>query len=289
MKRSTVLVLGYLFLGILWIYFSDRLLGVLVLPEAYLAWQTAKGFIFIFVTGGLLFWERSGCENDFARIKSNLAASQETAKLGNFVYNISGRRYWSEMMFRLCGIKRSRKPLAVDELTNFFYEHDRTEIAAKVSQSWKDGLGFEGEYRFLPRDKEAIWIRLKVKAVTDKEGRVLSLSGVMQDVTERKQHLLELENMASFLTLSPIPIFEVDLTGRVTYCSLACHNSSLHKVEEGGGSLPADFSEIANNFLSGRINGAETREVTVGGKKFLETICFVPDRKMIRIYAQEGT
>ncbi len=49
-------VLGYLVFGVVWIYFSDQVLSVLVQdPEMYQRIQTYKGIIYVLLTGGLLY------------------------------------------------------------------------------------------------------------------------------------------------------------------------------------------------------------------------------------------
>ena len=286
MSRSIKLVLGYLFFGALWIYFSDWLVSRLVSPESFLDWLTFKGVLFVLITGVLLYFERKISDDTLVKTERHLMASQETARLGSFSYGRLGQSKWSAQMFALCSVSRKRA-LRTDELINLFFEPDRWEIATKINQLWKDGLGFEGEYRLVPGRAEPIWVRLKVKAITDRQGRALELTGIVQDITETKHNLLELENMASFLTLSPIPIFEVDFSGRVGYCNPACKNSFLHEVEGSGGSLPADFGEMVANFSAGKIGNGKVCEIRVAGKRYLETIYFVPSRKTVRVYALE--
>lgn len=49
-------VLGYLVFGILWIYFSDMILGILVQDqELYEMIQTFKGIFYVLITGGLIY------------------------------------------------------------------------------------------------------------------------------------------------------------------------------------------------------------------------------------------
>lgn len=286
MSRSAKLVLGYVFFGILWIYFSDRLVSVFVSPGSFLDWQTFKGVFFVLITGALLYLERRISDGNLMEAETNLSVSQETAGLGSFSYGRLGQRRWSAQMFVLCGVS-GRRSLSVDELINLFLESDRREIISRINQLWKDGLSFEGEYRLMSGKDGLIWVRLKVKAIADRKGRAVELVGIMQDITEKKQYRLELENMASFLTLSPIPIFEVDFGGRMRYCNLACQKSPLHQVEASGGSIPADFLEMVTSFSAGKIGNVEVREIRLAGKRYLETLYFDPSRKVARVYALE--
>jgi two-component sensor histidine kinase len=75
-------------------------------------------------------------------------------------------------------------PASVQEL---LYPDDIDELRKAMSQFTKGVTSYEAEFRIIRPDGEIRWCIGTAAATTDKEGRVVRVSGVTVDITERKQ------------------------------------------------------------------------------------------------------
>lgn len=120
--------------------------------------------------------------------------------------------------------------------------------------------------------------------IKDERGRMTGSVHVARNITERKRAEKEIARLASFPTLNPNAIFEVDFNGKLTYSNPAT-KILFPDFENLGLSHPflSDWHTIAQKF------GRETkkvfgREVTVAGHWYHETFYFVPETQKIRVY-----
>lgn len=70
---------------------------------------------------------------------------------------------------------------------------------------------YEADYRFSPTPGNWLWIRAKGKALFDKHGKPLRISGSLTDITEHKQYEQQIHYLAYHDTLT-------DLPNRVSFC-----------------------------------------------------------------------
>ena len=73
------------------------------------------------------------------------------------------------------------------------------------------------EHRAIRRDGEAIHILSRSRVTAVSEGRILKVVGVNQDITKRKHAEEKTEHLASYPQLNPVPIIEVDISGKITF------------------------------------------------------------------------
>ena len=109
---------------------------------------------------------------------------------------------------------------------------DREVLAARIAQAVASGERFDEEYRIVQPDDSVIWVVARGKVEHDAEGRPTGLSGVLVDITARKQaeevRRGLVERMASqsrmfdtALSNTPDLMYVFDLDGRFTYANHA--------------------------------------------------------------------
>jgi len=79
-----------------------------------------------------------------------------------------------------------------------------------ISKSFQDHvLGLTshcyGECRFIGSGESVIWVRIRGKAMFDKDGRALRIAGSMSDITEQKLAREQMEHMAYYDSLTNLP------------------------------------------------------------------------------------
>ncbi|WP_293354429.1 MULTISPECIES: PAS domain-containing protein [unclassified Microcoleus] len=98
---------------------------------------------------------------------------------------------------------------------------------------------FDEEYRIVLPDRTVRWVRDRCFPVKDETGRIYRLTGIAEDITDRKQaEIALLENERQFATLaeaSPAAIFRFDLQNNCLYVNRRWGEMTGRSVEEALG------------------------------------------------------
>ena len=139
------------------------------------------------------------------------------------------------------------------------------------------------------RDGTAIEISTHLSPMRDELGKLVGVSAVIRDITDRKRAEAKLARLASFLEMSPLATVEVDVAGRISFMNPAAERRfpdlrdapSLHPFVAGAWALVGD-SQGAGTAL-------HTREVRVRDNWYFQNIYALPDGSHLRIYASDIT
>ena len=138
---------------------------------------------------------------------------------------------------------------------------DREQTVAKIEAALEGGEHFEAEYRLKVRDNAERWVMARGRVVRDETGRATTMSGVLIDITKRRQsewlinaHNKVLQLIASEASLESI--FE-ELIGQVEAQGLDVIASVLLLDEHGrlrhgaAPSLPDDYNQAVDGIPIG--------------------------------------
>ncbi|MBA3007418.1 MAG: PAS domain S-box protein [Proteobacteria bacterium] len=124
----------------------------------------------------------------------------------------------------------------------------------------------------------------------DSNGEFAGYRGIDRDITERKQVQEEIIRLASFPTLHPSPVIELDAAGEISYLNPAAENL-FPKLGALGQSHPLLHStaEQINALRQGKERGEIVDEVKIGKATYELHISYVHDVNLIRIYVMDIT
>ncbi len=191
-------VVPYAGFAALWILVSDWALERRF-PDAttYLAFSTIKGLFFVAVTAALLavllrleLSRRAATERALQSTTSQLERAQQVAHLGMWAWNIpDGRLEWSDQMFTIFGLPRDLlrgDPRAV--IVNAIHPEDRERVVEAHRAAIAEKAPSRLEYRVMRPDGtvRVVWAE-GADVVTDETGTPVRITGIVQDITERKQ------------------------------------------------------------------------------------------------------
>ena len=139
-----------------------------------------------------------------------------------------------------------------------------------------------------PATGELRYRQVNAAPVKDVKGNIIGAVSIVRDITGQKKLEQQQAYLASFPSMNPMHIVELDQTGKVNYC-----NESTLKLYPDlialGKSHPylAGLSEMA----AGITTDVEfiSREVELNGHYYEQVIYTVGDNRQIRIYAQDIT
>ena len=135
--------------------------------------------------------------------------------------------------------------------------------------------------------EERLWLEVSADPVVlDGERHVIL---AMNNITARKRAEQAIERLASFPTLNPSPIVEIDLEGRVCYVNPSTE-LLFGDLQQIGAAHPwlADWKSLACALRSGDMRTSE-REIAVGEKWYQQTIHYVKEIERVRLYGIDIT
>ncbi len=196
---ATVKIIGiYAFVGVLWIYFSDTVLGWLVHDPVLMKYiAISKGTLFIVITTFLLYILITRQTKQLLMMTSVLKEKEEllhniAANIPGVIYQFYttnngayGISYVSEKATEIFG-------LSTTDIDDFFplfaaqvMEQDRPRFLESIREAVAAGSIWRFEGRFIKPDGKLLWFQGMSSPQMEKER--LLYHGVMLDITERKQ------------------------------------------------------------------------------------------------------
>lgn len=147
-------------------------------------------------------------------------------------------------------------------------------------------MGINMELLGQHKDGSSIPLEISLSPVTvDNELFIISS---LHDISQRKKNRRELKRLARFPADAPIPIFEIDMQGNITYSNPAATkqfhgmtNNSYAEVMHEDIDWLVERLTTNNNFL--------VREIEIDNIVYEQNIIYVPDLERIHIYSWDIT
>ncbi|HNV46200.1 MAG TPA: PAS domain S-box protein [Spirochaetota bacterium] len=165
--------------------------------------------------------------------ESILKRAQRVARLGYWTWKITENRLiWSEVMYGIFGIdKDSFNDALADVIARAIHPEDREAVEKSNRSVIEDGRPSPLEYRVVHPDGSVRWIYAEAgDLIRDEAGVPVELSGIAQDITERKEHeLAQRESEERYRLLfeaNPHPMWVYDLE---TLGFLAVNDAAVRK------------------------------------------------------------
>jgi PAS domain S-box-containing protein len=212
-KFEYKIALAYMFIGGIWIVFSDKFLGVIISDAKRITEiQTLKGWFYVIFTSILLYFFVKKHLNNLRRTQTALRQSEE--KFKTFVENVNDIIYhltpegiftyvspnWTEMLGY--GLDET----IGEKIEKFAHPDDLhlcTDFLHRVLSTGKKQSGVE--YRVKHKNGTWHWYNSNGAPIKDENEKIISYIGVGRDITEQKiaqQKLLlsEIKYKAAFHT-----------------------------------------------------------------------------------------
>lgn len=109
-------------------------------------------------------------------------------KMGSWDWDwINGDWMWDEGQYQIFGLDPKTFTVTPANVQTLLHPDDTEELRKAIGQFTKGTQSYEGEFRIIRPNGEVRWCAGTAAATTDKGGRVIRVSGVTVDITERKQ------------------------------------------------------------------------------------------------------
>lgn len=130
--------------------------------------------------------EKRQAEAALHESERQLRLAINAASIGTWEWNIrEDQLNYGGHFAQLMGIQEDT-PLNLQGFLAILYPADRSKAEAAVSQTLADGSIYQAEFRIVRPDGIVRWMSAQGQAYTDSHDQPTQVSGVMQDITERK-------------------------------------------------------------------------------------------------------
>lgn len=158
------------------------------------------GICALLMLGGAVQSERRAKRESILRedqIRTSLAA--QSANLGLWVWDRTSGAFWATPAYRtLLGLSADA-PLTMELVLSQIHTDDVASLRTAINCATIGEKAVEYEYRFLRKDGQLRWFRMRANATLDSADR-RQLSGVLVDITEQRKIEAEVESQRRSLT-----------------------------------------------------------------------------------------
>jgi PAS domain S-box-containing protein len=145
--------------------------------------------------------ERFETEKRLRKSESLLAQAERLADVGGWELELDTRTLrWSEQYFRMLGLEPQTEPVPYGRGIALIHPDDRDRALRDVETLSAGAEEFENEIRFRPADGRERIFHSRAVAVRDKNGRLVAIRGMSQDVTERRREEQQLRKSEALLS-----------------------------------------------------------------------------------------
>ena len=157
---------------------------------------------------------------------SILDMAERLSGLGHWAYRAGADRVeWSDETYHIHGVSRGGFEPTVEAVLGLCWPDDAARLAGAFETALETGEGYEVDFRIIRDGGEVRNVIVKAECLMGEDGKVQTLCGVIQDVTEQRRTVRRLERgQARFKLLADNVadvIARVRLNGECTYISPA--------------------------------------------------------------------
>jgi len=123
---------------------------------------------------------------------AQLRNAQQVSKVGSWELDLKTNKVvWTEELYKMYGFNPASHPPPYTEQMKMFTAKSWEDLTSSVSLAQEQGIPYELELETIRKDGSKGWMWARGEAVFDENKNVVALTGVAQDISEKK--ILELE------------------------------------------------------------------------------------------------
>lgn len=159
--------------------------------------------------------ERKSAEKELRSLGDNLNLAQKVAGLGSWKYDaLKNELFWSDEVYRIYNIDRNTFTKSLYNLLQLIHPDDQGMVEREVKKALT-GKGYKIEYRIPQEDGSQKHVRSIGEPIFGEEQQVVGILGTLQDITEKKVLVEQLEasyrNLDQAQKLARLGSWEMDI------------------------------------------------------------------------------
>ena len=139
--------------------------------------------------------QRQAIAEKLRKKQADLAKAQEIAHLGSWRLDLKKNKlYWSDEIFRIFGLDPRYFNATYETFIATIHPDDRNYVNTQYTQSLTGELSYDIEHRIIRKDDNSVrWVHEMCEHIRDEKGVLIYSNGTVQDITERKQSEIALQ------------------------------------------------------------------------------------------------
>lgn len=165
--------------------------------------------------------------------REKLSQVQKLANLGGIEWDIENNEIiLSDEAKLILGVRDGDKSPTFEEFLKNIRFDDRSRVQNEVERAVKNKESFSIEYHLVKQDGSEQVIRSLAKPVTDSNGKVIGLSGTMQDITQQKEMQERLSQFAAIFENTSEAVVITDSAGNIISVNRAFSDITGYELKE---------------------------------------------------------
>src|SRR5690606_19111079 len=131
------------------------------------------------------------------RSSEQLAQAERLARIGSWSLDLAtGRFTSSKMLYEMNGADPAGPPLTIADLEHLMPPESHQRVSRAIAQCIQDGAPYALDVTHLRPDGSSFAAHIRGQANRDASGKIVSLNGTVQDVSEREEARVRLATLA---------------------------------------------------------------------------------------------
>ena len=194
--------------------------------------KNEKGVITNFIAIKDDITERKQIDEELKESEYRLNEAQHIAEIGSWEYNLENKQIkWSDEQYRIFGYEPNEIEPTFKKVTNAIHPDDRKAFKEENRRCIDEGDTYSNEYRIIRPDGSERIIHSQAKLIRDDSGNLTRMSGIDQDITERKKIENELKESENELKESENELKESENERKKIENELKESGNELKKIE----------------------------------------------------------
>jgi PAS domain S-box-containing protein len=138
--------------------------------------------------------ERKQAEEKLRENEQRLKEAQALGKIGNWEFDLTTQQItWSDEMYEIFELDKTQKPPSPDEQASFYSPEENSKWREATTLAIESGQEFHTDLTANLPNGKTVFLHTSIRPVKNNEGRVVKLFAIVQDITERKNGEVALE------------------------------------------------------------------------------------------------
>jgi PAS domain S-box-containing protein len=182
-------------------------------------------------------------ELEFARNLKFLEEATRIASVGAWELDIkSGIRTWSAETYRLYEVSTELTGVALyNEYRRRYHPDDLDKIDSCIKAALADGKDYRIEHRIIFDDGRIKYVDCMGKLVKNDDGEVISIVGVTQDITDKKEREFENQKLSLVAKSTSNAVMIMDAESKIEWVNEGFEKLTGYELSEIVGKIPSSF------------------------------------------------
>jgi signal transduction histidine kinase len=167
-------------------------------------------------------------KQELEKERNQLTQAQSIARIGNWEYNLLTKKIsGSDELYRIYELDERSPDILAKAFYKKYHPDDIIELRESIKYAELKDRGFDYEHRLINDDKSIKYLAGICETVKNEQGKIIGIKGIVQDITDRKNAEIELNNSFRVVTEQNKRLLNFSY---IVSHNLRSHASNIHSL-----------------------------------------------------------